>query len=78
MAKGTPKRWAVRDGSKFGFNMYRIYVGSKPRKNRNGEWPDSKLERWVRWLRAELFEAEFLICLPPGGGPVAIRFADEA
>ena len=65
--------------------QYVLWRGTKPRKNRSGNWPTIPGHHTfhtirTNWLLQERdFEAIFpMYSLPLGGGPVEIRFADEA
>lgn len=69
------KRWAVRENLQSdGTAWYGLFVGLKPRKDWN-----SKRAKFVVFLCSRHFEAFVPKCyhLPPGGGPVEIRFEDE-
>lgn len=72
MAKAK-KRWAVRERTG---NTYLVFVGRKPRQPLTG-WT-FRQTGCVSYIPAEAFDALFPTQhLPPGGGPVEIRFADE-
>ena len=71
------KRWAVRAEARVG-GSYWLSVGDKPRKPKRG-WQWHRFA--VDWLPVSSTTVERFFPkryhLPPGGGPVEIRFADE-
>ncbi len=69
------KRWAVRDWGNTADPMYLLIAGQKPHKLKN-HW--SKPVGCSYWFCHTVFEGLFGIRLPPGGGPVEIKFEELA
>ena len=69
------KRWAVKTGEGFG---YYLFLGPKPRQPKHG-WSKSQRNCFA-YIDLSEFEEFMPECyhLPCWGGPVEIRFADEA
>lgn len=69
------KRWAVR--TQWYSGLYFLFLGPKPCSPKDGRWSTSDRNCW-RAFGADEFEAFFPDCyhLPPGGGPVAMRFEE--
>ena len=66
------KRWAVRRPGGY----YVLSAGHRPYKSPTGHWVTSSDNQWIR---NEVWESLFPeYRLPESGGPVEIRFADEA